>query len=539
MIKKIVCVMVVLALSCYVAGMFGLVRVFFVLFGLLYFTPLFLIGCCVIWLILSSEVRSKYKGHLVRFGLLVLWCLILLYQGREVINRFYMHDIYYLIRISTKVVLLLLMVFYGWNLLKEGWRKRTIIFTIVYLLFLVGPAVVSPFMGASWQGDGRDSTRILGTLGYADWVPAGKNLDKVSVTVYKPELSCNGLNLFSLPQPGRFFLMDMQGKTLRMWNMHELYDYVRKWPHAELGENGDLFTYCNDRVFARIRWDSTERWSRKMDAHHDFFRAENKDIYVLTRKDAVVMYRGLCLPILDGYITVLSDDGEIKRDVPLFNAAKHDLPAGAIKKIYGYIMQPKNLEDILSGLLSRERLFRASSCFDILHSNSVEMIERDIPGLCRKGNVLVSLRDLDLIGIVDLDKEEFVWKWGSGKISGQHDASLLDNGNIQLFDNGYNRGYSRIIELNPLTREIVWEYKADPEQDFFSERRGSCQRLPNGNVLITESDRGRVFEVTRDGEIVWEFYHPEVDKVARTRNSSYRVVRITNPEDYPMVERLL
>lgn len=199
MTKKIFCVLVILALSCYVAGMFGLVRVFFVLFGLLYFTPVFLVGTCVIWLILPSEVRSKYKGHLVRFGLLVLWCLILLYQGREVISRFYMPDVYYLIRISTKVVLLLLMVFYGWNLLKEGWRKRTIIFTIVYLLFLVSPVVVSPFMGASWQGDARDSTKILGTLGYADWIPAGENADKVSVTVHKPELSCNGLNLFFAP----------------------------------------------------------------------------------------------------------------------------------------------------------------------------------------------------------------------------------------------------------------------------------------------------------------------------------------------------
>jgi len=109
MTKKIVCALVTLALSCYVAGMFGHVRVFFVLFGLLYFSPFFLVAACVIWLILPSEVRSKYQGHRVRFGLLLLWCLILLYQGREVINRLYMQDVYYLIRISTKVALLPLM----------------------------------------------------------------------------------------------------------------------------------------------------------------------------------------------------------------------------------------------------------------------------------------------------------------------------------------------------------------------------------------------------------------------------------------------
>ncbi len=43
---------------------------------------------------------------------------------------------------------------------------------------------------------------------------------------------------------------------------------------------------------------------------------------------------------------------------------------------------------------------------------------------------------------------------------------------------------------------------------FFSELCGTCQRLPNGNTLITESTRGRAFEVTPDKEIVWEFFNP-------------------------------
>ncbi len=531
--------MFVLALSCYVAGMFGLVRVFFVLFGLLYAAPFFLVGTCVIWLILPSEVRSKYKGHMVRFGLLVLWCLILLYQGREVINRFYMPDVYYLIRIGVKVVLLLLMVFYGWDLLKKGWRKRTIIFTIVFLLFLVSPAVISPFMGASRQTDDRDTIKILGTLGYTDWVPADDNLDKVSVTLHNPELSCNGLNLFSLHLPSRFFLMDMQGKILRTWDMEEIHDYSNKWPDGLLSTNGDLITYCNGHVFMKVRWDSTERWSRKMRTHHGFFIAPNEDIYALMRKEAVVMYRGLCLPIIRDFVTVMSADGEIKRTIPLIAPAKHDLPEKRINLIYKYILNPKKLERIIRGVLKGGPFIRGSSIYNVLHTNSVAVVEQDMPGLCKKGDLLVCMRDIDTIGILNPDTKQFVWKWGSGELDKQHHATFLENGNILLFDNGEERGYSRIIELDPRAKEIVWQYKADPPEDFFSDSRGSCQRLPNDNILITESTKGRVFEITRSGEIVWEFYVPEIDESTKARKSIYRVVRITNPEDYPMLKSLL
>ena len=37
-----------------------------------------------------------------------------------------------------------------------------------------------------------------------------------------------------------------------------------------------------------------------------------------------------------------------------------------------------------------------------------------------------------------------------------------------------------------------------------------CQRQPNGNTLICEGMWGRLFEVTPDGEIVWEYVSPYV-----------------------------
>jgi outer membrane protein assembly factor BamB len=161
----------------------------------------------------------------------------------------------------------------------------------------------------------------------------------------------------------------------------------------------------------------------------------------------------------------------------------------------------------------------------------VTILDRAIEGLCDKGDILISVRELNTIAILSRQTKKIIWEWGSGEIDKQHHATLLDNGNILLFDNGPSRGFSRVIEVNPLSRKIEWEYKAHPPEAFFSSTRGSCQRLPNGNTLITESNSGRVFEVTQDGETVWEFFTPTVSqKDDVMRSTIYRMTRITDTE---------
>jgi len=82
--------------------------------------------------------------------------------------------------------------------------------------------------------------------------------------------------------------------------------------------------------------------------------------------------------------------------------------------------------------------------------------------------------------------------------------------------------------LDPVSREIVWTYEGDPPAGFFSMRRGSNQRLPNGNTLICESEKGRVFEVDARGELVWEFWNPEMREDRRKR--IYRFMRQSEEE---------
>jgi len=98
----------------------------------------------------------------------------------------------------------------------------------------------------------------------------------------------------------------------------------------------------------------------------------------------------------------------------------------------------------------------------------------------------------------------------------------------------FSRRYSRIIELNPIEEERVWEYTGTPKENFFSAFISGAQPLPNGNRLICEGGPCRIFEVTRDKEIVWEHRSPYKKK------GTYGIYMATRyPPEYvkPLLER--
>lgn len=132
----------------------------------------------------------------------------------------------------------------------------------------------------------------------------------------------------------------------------------------------------------------------------------------------------------------------------------------------------------------------------------------------RDGNILASLRSVSAVVIISRATGKVIWHLDSTVVAQQHCASELDNGNILIFDNGTFRHresatYSRVVEVSRATKEIVWRYRdrSNPSA-FFSPFMGGAQRLKNGNTLITEAVFGRVFEVTREGEICWEYVNP-------------------------------
>jgi len=138
------------------------------------------------------------------------------------------------------------------------------------------------------------------------------------------------------------------------------------------------------------------------------------------------------------------------------------------------------------------------------HTNTVHPLDDN--------HFLISCKTLNLIFIVSKETNSVSWHYQNDAMSGQHDVQALGNGNILLFANGaYSADlhHSQVWEIDPNTNELIWSYRAkDNPQLFFSPHIGGCQRLASGNTLICEGAKGCVFEVTPQGEIVWEYVSP-------------------------------
>src|SRR5207244_2430851 len=93
--------------------------------------------------------------------------------------------------------------------------------------------------------------------------------------------------------------------------------------------------------------------------------------------------------------------------------------------------------------------------------------------------------------------------------------------------------YTRVVEINPVSKAIVWQYADTPRQAFYCPFMGNAQQLWNGNTHITDAAAGRLFEVTPKGETVWEYVIPffnEYQGVARqyqpgAQNTTFRTYR--------------
>ena len=144
---------------------------------------------------------------------------------------------------------------------------------------------------------------------------------------------------------------------------------------------------------------------------------------------------------------------------------------------------------------------------EFAHANSVT--------LNRDGDVMVSWRHNHLVAVIDRATKKFKWEMCDMALFGhQHDFQEIGNGNYMLFANrdhtdkhGVQVG-SAILEIDPASKEIVWEYTGLPLHTFFSPHISGCQRLASGNTLICEGIWGHIFEVTPGGEIVWEYVSP-------------------------------
>ncbi|MEP0846126.1 MAG: aryl-sulfate sulfotransferase [Phycisphaerae bacterium] len=371
----------------------------------------------------------------------------------------------------------------------------------------VGPAATQPVDGAqngqAAAGNPGERVRALQALPYAGFVAREDDEPGDGVVLHDPQRACPGYSLYTVHDLCTAELIDTEGTVVRSWRAD---GGGHSWSNVELLSSGDLLVVGTDaaaqgdasmqdelRYVARFDWSGRLLWKRFANAHHDIEQWPDGSLLTLTFRRLTMRVPNQPRTMRDDQLTLLDAHGNVLNTRSLMEAI---------------VAAPETFP------LGRAPIINVSGepWVDVLHCNSIQRQPfealRGRHAIYGADSILVCFRHQDRIAVFDWATGGLLWAWGRGELSGPHDAQYLENGDILVFDNGIREKRSRVVQLNPLSGEIVWQYQADPPQEFFSLTKGSCQRLPNGNTLIANSDSGEAFEVTPAGETVWRFLCP-------------------------------
>jgi hypothetical protein len=426
-----------------------------------------------------------------------------------------------------------------------------------------------------------NTTRLAGAcavaiLVYAVALPMAQSVYPTGTTIYDPDRAWNGYTVLSPLGTPAAVVIDMNGNVVKQWDGYNnsaggparvlpggfvIAASGARPPHQESLElverdfAGNVVWRFSGHEQVAARDGSMVRSARQ---HHDWQRdsfpagyyspestpaIEGGNTLVLTHTDRT-QPAVADVPLEDDRLIEVSWNGDILWE---WLASDHIGELG---------FSP----DARRAIKAAPGVNTARGSFDWLHVNSATYVgpnrwfdqgdRRFAPN-----NVIISSREASLLAIVGRDGS-IVWRLGPDftgskellairQIIGQHHAHLIPKGlpgagNLLVFDNGGASGYgftnpiapdgkgafvrptSRVLEINPVTLELVWSY-SNPR--FFSTNISSAQRLPNGNTLIAAGAGGRMFEVTKEGAIVWEYMYP-VFSGANSSNAVYRAYRV-------------
>lgn len=422
---------------------------------------------------------------------------------------------------------------------------------------------------------------------------AAPSIYPTGTTIYDPDRAWNGYTVFIAPEKLGAIVIDMNGNTVKEFQGYDggAGGPARILPGGHVISAGPVrpgyqesnaliqFDFHGNEVW---RFDRTEEvegadgarfWSARQ--HHDWQREgmpvgyyspgvepsiEGGRTLLLTHK-TVTQPAASDVVLGDDRIVEVSWDGEILWD---WLASDHIDEMGFSPRELAAIRNP-------TAVFSSAR-----GSADWLHTNSATYVgpnrwydEGDMR--FHPDNVIISARYGSLVAIVSRADGSIVWRVGPnfgssereqalGQFVGQHHPHMIPKGlpgagNMLVFDNGgtagyifadpaaprgvgpFGRGSSRVVEFDPVTLEEVWSYSMPGRESFkfFSHYISSSQRLENGNTMITEGADGRLFEVTPEGDIVWEYVSPYFVEREATSNAVYRAYRL--PYDWiPQVE---
>lgn len=409
------------------------------------------------------------------------------------------------------------------------------------------------------------------------------------VTLYDPKKAYSGYTIFQVKELGAL-LINMNGKEVKLWKGLQGFPNKILPGGYVLGSSGernpkygmqDMIDLVQVDWYGNITWkfdhkefitDGGEEPQWILRQHHDYQRegstvgyyAPGSEPLVDKGNTFILTHENVKNPkitekvLLDDKIIEVTWDGNIVWE---WSPNEHFDELGFDESAKNIIYRDPNMRPAGGGM------------GDWLHINSMSLLgsnqwydngdERFNPE-----NIIWDSREANILAIIEKKTGKIVWKIGPyfdkseelkklGWIIGQHHVHMIPKGlpgegNILIFDNGgwagygspnpvaptgrqnAHRDYSRILEINPVTLEIVWQYTpkeaglVEPldSSRFYSPFVSSAQRLPNGNTLITEGSDGRIFEVTVDHEIVWEYINPHRGTEAHSMNMVYRSYRV-------------
>ncbi len=305
-------------------------------------------------------------------------------------------------------------------------------------------------------------------------------------------------------------LLDLEGNVVHRWNLpfRTIWDESSNdlepadaalifWRSLHLYSNGDLlasYSVAGDpRGYGLVKMDAHSNviWTFDERAEGTFVVREDGTICTVVgsiRTTPVDKMPQLVCPLIQDELVTLSAQGEVLSRI--------------------------NLLDAMVAQVDERILMRLSpAAIGVLGCNSLGVAGKALAqkiGAVEEDDLLVSMRQAGLLVVVDPDNGNIHWLT-NGPWVRQGCAKVTKKGNIAVFDADGQRGRggkSAFMVFDPLVRKLERIYDGSPGPYLESRTWADIQILPNDNVLITESGAGRVFELTPENQVVWEWINP-------------------------------
>lgn len=338
------------------------------------------------------------------------------------------------------------------------------------------------------------------------------------VTINERALVQPGLT-FLTAHDGQFFrplLIDLEGKVLHRWDARYsalfkgeeefdlLSDSQLHMHGAQLYEDGSILASFEYTGLAKLDRCSRLLWRLPRKTHHAI------------------------LPLADGSFWTLSVDRNMTRRPYL--AENHREETLLHVSTDGKVLEEINVIDaIMKGgyqalVLQGESSSPSNKSYDPIHLNDIELVTTELAmriPQTRAGDFLISLRGPDALAVIGRDSRAVVWSM-IGPFLRQHDPDIFSDGTLLVFDNRTESaqrtpvhwleeppvwGFSRLLRLDPATQQVLWSFGGSRRFPFYTSIQGKQQILANGNILVSDPEGGRAFEIspTHGNRVVWEY----------------------------------